>query len=110
MLVRIVLPAIALAAAAPAAAEPISVAVPYGDLDLTSEAGRKALDARLARAATKVCGGQAPARDLGRIAGWKACLAEARSSYRTQVDFALDAANARRVAVLADKLAVFAGF
>jgi UrcA family protein len=109
MLKRIVLPVLALAAAAPALAEPVSVAVPYGDLDLTKEAGRKALDERLARAALKVCGTVAP-RDLKQMAERRACLAEARTSYQAQVELALNNANARRVAVLADKIALLAQF
>ncbi|WP_066527312.1 UrcA family protein [Erythrobacter sp. CCH5-A1] len=108
MLMRIVLPALALAAATPALAEPVSVVVPYGDLDLTKEAGRKALDARLARAANKVCG-PVNVRDLARLSARRACIAEARASAEPQVELALNAANARRVAVLSAKLAVFAG-
>jgi hypothetical protein len=56
----------------------------------------------------KVCG-PVVARDLEQFAAHKACLAEARASYRVQVGIALNTANARRVAVLATKLAVFAG-
>jgi UrcA family protein len=110
MIMRFVLPALALACAAPAVAEPATVAVPYGDLDLTKDAGRATLDARLDRAARKVCGGVAPLRDLERMQAWRECLAEARAGYRDQVELALNAANARRVAVLADKLGVFASF
>mgnify|MGYP002778661700 FL=1 len=110
MLLRIVLTAAALACAAPALAEPVSVSVPYGDLDLTKEAGRKALDARLGRAVRKVCGGAAPIRNIAQVAAWRECLAEARESYGPQVELALNAANARRVAVLADKIAVFTRF
>lgn len=108
MLMRIVLPALALVAATPAFAEPVSVTVPYGDLDLTKEAGREALDARIARATRKVCG-PVGARDLARIAAWKACTAQARASAAPQVELALNNANARRVAVLSNKLAVLAG-
>jgi UrcA family protein len=110
MIKHFVLPALALACAAPAMAEPVSVAVPYGDLDLSKDADRKTLDARLERAARKLCGGSAPRRSLVRMEGWRSCLAEARSSYKAQVEVARDAADARRVAVLADKLAVLAGF
>ena len=110
MLMRIVLPALALAIAAPVAAEPITVAVPYSDLDLTREAGRKALDARLERAVRKACGGSAPVRDLAEMAVWRTCIADARVSYQAQVQLALEAANARRVAVLADKLGLLAAF
>lgn len=111
MIMRFVLTAAALACAAPALAvdRPVRVAVPYGDLDLTNDAGREALDVRLGRAARKVCG-NAPARDLKQISARQACLAEARTSYRAQVALALDAANARRVAVLADKIYLLASF
>jgi len=110
MLMRIVLPALALAAAAPALAAPASVAVPYGDLDLTKDTGRKTLDIRLARAARQVCGGVIPARDLRQVSAYRECLAEARASYGDQVELALDNANARRVAVLADKIMLFTRF
>lgn len=111
MIMRFVLPAAALACAAPAIAldEPARMAVPYGDLDLTKDAGRETLDARLERAARKVCG-NVSARELREVAARRTCLAEARSSYQTQVTLALDAANARRVAVLADKIYLLASF
>lgn len=109
MFMRIALPALALACAAPAFAEPISVAVPYGDLDLNNDAGRKALDQRLDRATRKVCGA-APVRDLALRSAYSACLANARTSYKSQVEIALNAANARRVAVLANKLGLLASF
>lgn len=96
--------------ATPAAArETVSATVSYGDLDLNKPEGRAALDRRLARAERQVCG-TFPMRDVTRIAGYRECLAEARSSYRPQVDFALANANARRVAVLADKISLFARF
>lgn len=109
MFTRIVLSALALACAAPALAEPVSIAVPYGDLDLTKADGRQALDQRLVRATRQVCG-TAPARDLTRIAAHRSCLAEARASYQDQVTIALNAANARRVAVLATKIGLLASF
>ena len=109
MLKRIVLPVLALTAATPALAETVSVAVPYGDLDLTEQAGREALDERLARAARKVCGPIAP-RDLKQMTARRSCLADARASYQAQVELALSNANARRVAVLADKIALLTRF
>jgi UrcA family protein len=109
MLKRTVLAALALACAAPVAAETVTVAVPYGDLDLTKEAGRDALDARLERATRRVCG-IAPVRDLQQMAGYRACIVAARESTREQVALALNAANARRVAVLSDKLFLLASF
>jgi UrcA family protein len=110
MLKRIVLPALALACAAPALAQPVTLSVPYGDLDLTTDAGRQTLDARLDRATRTVCGGAAPTRDLARIQAWRSCVSTARASTRDQVELALNAANARRVAVLADKLILLASF
>lgn len=110
MFTRIVLPALALACAAPALAETVSTTVPYGDLDLTKEAGRKTLDVRLERATRKLCGKITQVRDLTQVAAQRQCLAEARASYRDQVELALNAANARRVAVLADKIVLLAAF
>jgi UrcA family protein len=106
---RLVLPALALAFAAPVAAETVSVAVPYGDLDLTKIEGRDLLDRRLTRAARQVCGDRS-ARGVALIVARKVCLAEVRANYEPQVELALNNANSRRVAVLSDKLAVFAGF
>jgi len=109
MFSRFVMPALALALAVPAAAEPTSVAVRYGDLDLTKADGRAALERRLTQAALRVCGDRQP-RALSLIAAQRRCIADTRASYQPQVELALNAANARRVAVLADKLAVLASF
>jgi len=111
MITRIVLPALALGlavVAAPAAAQ-LTVAVRYNDLDLTKTAGREVLERRLDRAVRNVCGDR-PTRDLNRMDSYKACIADARASYRSQVELALNTANARRVAVLADKLGLLASF
>jgi UrcA family protein len=110
MFTRLVLPVLALACATPAIAEPVTLAVPYADLDLTREPGRQALAQRLERAARRVCGDAASARTIAEISGRRACIAEARSSYQPQVQLALENANARRVAVLADKLGLLASF
>lgn len=112
MFTRLVLPALALAIAAPAAAEtvqPFAVEVAYGDLDLTKDAGRDALDRRLTRAARQICGSR-PARNLAMIEDHGNCLAEVRTNYQPQVELALNNANARRVAVLADKIVLLASF
>ncbi|MFN4239244.1 MAG: UrcA family protein [Erythrobacter cryptus] len=115
MFARLLLPALGLVLAAaaipaPALAETASIAVPYGDLDLTRAAGRKALDQRLARAMRQVCGGAAPLRDLARMRAYRSCLAETRRAATAQVELALEAAHARRVAMLADKLALLSRF
>lgn len=106
---RLVLPALALAFAAPVAAETVSFAVPYGDLDLTKAEGRDTLDRRLTRAARQVCGDRS-ARSVALIAARKDCLADVRANYQPQVELALNNANARRVAVLADKIVLLASF
>jgi UrcA family protein len=114
MLIRNILPAIALACAAftpiAAQAETRSISVPYGDLDLTKDAGRRTLDARLERAARKACGSAAPVRDLSELRNQRDCMIGARTAYQVQVELALNNANARRVAVLADKISLLASF
>jgi UrcA family protein len=83
--------------------------VRYTDLDLTKTAGREVLEQRLDRAVRNVCG-ERPTRNLPLMIGYKACITKARASYQNQVELALNNANARRVAVLADKLGMLAGF
>lgn len=46
---------VTVAAATPLRAEPVSVAVAYGDLDLSSDAGASALRTRISRAARFAC-------------------------------------------------------
>jgi UrcA family protein len=58
-------------AAAPADAQPATV-VAYGDLDLNTEAGARALYSRIAAAAERVCPYQDP-RDLARFAQFRSC-------------------------------------
>ena len=47
---------VTIAAATPLRAAPVDVPVAYGDLDISTAAGAKQLDARIQRAAHKVCG------------------------------------------------------
>ncbi len=110
---RFILAAFALgltAAPAHAAAGNTTVRVAIADLDLTGEAGRATLDARLENAIRNVCGLRPSIRDLGGFVEYRACLVQARASYQEQVGLALNNANARRVAVLADKLSLLASF
>ncbi|MEL6485680.1 MAG: UrcA family protein [Pseudomonadota bacterium] len=105
--------ALGLAAAAPAAAQAegqAAIAVPYADLNLNSEEGRAALDRRLTQAARKVCGGKPDLRQLSAMAKYRDCVAVTTKSYEAQRLAALEAANAKRVAVLADKLGLLAAF
>ena len=71
-----VLTVVWLAAAQPAHADEYAVkttTVKYGDLNLQSEAGARALYRRLQRAATRVCG------DDYRSFGWRQCYQKALS-------------------------------
>ena len=104
------LPFLAFTAAigAPVAAQS-TAKVAIGDLNLTTEAGRATMEARLASAVRNVCGPR-PMHDLSQIANHRQCIRDARESYQEQVRIALNNANARRVAVLADKLGFLASF
>lgn len=51
--------AASLALALPAAAQEVSVAVPYGDLDLSSDSGIDRLDTRIRHAIESICGNPA---------------------------------------------------
>lgn len=107
MLNRFLLPAFALGlslAAAPAAAEELSVTVKIADLDLTTKADRKALEARLAKAERQVCGVRPSLRDLRGSIDYRQCLKTARASYQDQVRVALETANGRAVAVVSSAL------
>jgi UrcA family protein len=74
-------------AVSPAAAGE-AVAVPYGDLNLASPAGRARLDARVSQAATALCG-RYDARELRLSALSRACRDDAISGARGQREAAL---------------------
>ena len=65
--------------------------VSYGDLNLASEAGVKALDRRLDRAVRRVCGDDH--RNLVMSSSVKNCIETARASIRPQREFAIARAN-----------------
>jgi len=98
-------------ACAPAFAQ-TEVRVSIADLDLATKAGQKTLDRRLAHAARRVCGGMPSLANRSLVIAYRACIAEAEERYaplRTlAVNRALEGANERRVAVLADKLGFIA--
>jgi len=98
--------ALAAAAAAtlatPALARADSVTIDYGDLNLTSQAGRAALDQRIDGAARQLCGEAAPL-ELKRVALGRTCragvLADARAQLaRVIVDDQLASLNVSRAA------------
>lgn len=69
-----VLAALTALTAAPAAADELSVTVPFGDLDLTTRAGKAALDKRIEDAVDKVCS-PTERRDIRGWMAWKECKA-----------------------------------
>ncbi len=99
------------AASFPAAAQ-TEVRVSIADLDLTTQAGQKTMDRRLAAAARRVCGGIPSLRNQRQVLDYRACIASAEAAYAPQrtlaVNRALEGANAKRVALLADKLGFIA--
>lgn len=87
-----VLAALACGAAVPAAAaataaspvETVSVAVPYGDLDIASPAGAAVLDKRIEAAASEVCE-KPDIRNLKLMAAWEKCKATAKEAALEQL-------------------------
>lgn len=91
--------------AAPAAAEPVTIRVAYGDLDLTTAQGISQLETRLERAGRRACQNGNAMRSLGHLTSYRACVADLRGAWREQVRIAAaEAGNARRVSLLADKI------
>lgn len=84
--------------AAPAAADGAkSVKVSYADLNLSSAAGRDALDRRVARTAERICG-VALESDLAMQMAAKRCAANARESARPAIELAHRNAANRQLA------------
>lgn len=61
--------------------------VPYGDLNLESEAGARAMLRRLSAASNRVCGGHpGVTTDLLRMRSWRACRRDSLTSAVAQLD------------------------
>lgn len=73
------------AAAAPAAAQPVAhtTTVAYGDLNLASATGRSALDSRINQAARNVCFNGA--RDVASQQSYARCVKAAKANAKAQV-------------------------
>ena len=66
--------------------EPVTIDVPYGDLNLASPKGQAKLDRRLEKAVRKVCGADSHKGGSRIISSdTRACLAKARADVRQQV-------------------------
>ena len=63
-----------------------TVRVPYGDLNVTSQAGVKTLTGRISRAVDEVCGSRVDDKDLRAIRDQRNCQNEALFSAMVQVD------------------------
>jgi UrcA family protein len=70
--------------ASPAVAQAESVTIGYGDLNLTSQAGRAALDQRIDGAARQLCGESSPL-ELKRVALGRTCRAGVLADARAQL-------------------------
>jgi UrcA family protein len=62
-----------------------TVLVSYGDLDLASQAGVRALLARVRSAAALACGGRPDFRDAKRLARFQACAKKAMDNAETRI-------------------------
>lgn len=87
---RFSLPLIALAALATpvvAAETVVDVRVSYADLDVTTEAGRTALESRVAAKLRQVCSGQgAPRYSFNRSQRDETCVAEGLAAAKVEVE------------------------
>lgn len=85
---KIIVPALAALSLAafstPASAETITIAVPYGDLDLSSAAGIATLEGRIAAAAEKICG-KPEVRDVHDGVDQRRCAQATRSSVSVEI-------------------------
>ena len=82
------------------AGEPAPIVVSHADLDLTTSAGRAALDLRVLHAARTACGTPSPADPRGR-ANADQCVAEARAAADAQRQAAIAVAQRQAEPVLA---------
>lgn len=94
----------AMAADIVATAEARTAEVRYGDLDLTSKAGRAALERRVAAAANRVCTSADP-RDLMARANAESCRTAALDKAEPQIEAAVNRARVRMAATVNSSVA-----
>jgi UrcA family protein len=87
-LVSVIALALSAAALTPAGAQEVSQPVSYGDLDLATPGGVRALETRLDAAIRQVCGGPG-AFDLGARLRRKACRRATSAKVQDQVSVAV---------------------
>lgn len=87
-------------AAAAAEADTFLVFIPFGDLDLTTEAGERALESRLEAAARQTCAAGSTLRE--RIAA-RACHVQFERAAQPKVEQAWARHEARQAVVLASR-------
>ena len=81
----ILLAATAAPAVAQSVADPPRMVVNYTDLNLTTPAGRAALQHRLDNAVDQVCASRPDVRELGKQAAYESCRKQAWDSIRPQL-------------------------
>ena len=85
MTAAILLAATAAPAVAQSIANPPQMVVTYSDLNLTTPAGRAALQSRLDNAVGQVCSSRPDVRELGKQAAYDGCRKQAWNSIRPQL-------------------------
>lgn len=73
-------------AIAPAAAEELTVKVAHAELDLSTTAGKKTLETRIAAAIKTACAKPETIRDLKAMQAWESCKIGASASAYEQVE------------------------
>lgn len=76
--------------AGPVRAEPVSISVATGGVDLSTASGRAAMDARITRAARKACSAPGDDRDLTGRALAAECTEQAVANARVQLARVMD--------------------
>jgi UrcA family protein len=63
----------------------VSVTISYGDLDLNTNAGARAMFARISHAARRICEAQPPAQALDMMAAYESCMTSVTSRALTKL-------------------------
>ena len=81
------------AAAAPAAAEDLTVYVTYSDLDLGTAEGIETLAGRIASAVSSACARPESMRNLKAMVAWESCRSAATESAYSQLETTVELAS-----------------
>ncbi|HEY1878359.1 MAG TPA: UrcA family protein [Caulobacteraceae bacterium] len=64
----------------------VSATVSYGDLNLSTREGAKAMYQRIKSTARKLCGAEPAISEFGAMDGWRACISDSVNSAVTRLD------------------------